>query len=59
MSEPQCEPMLKVPKTREDSNLHECILGHPIIDDLDVGYIYMTIVLIHSKPHILNSLDIK
>jgi hypothetical protein len=48
MGESQHEPMVEIGKAQEYSNLSECGLGWPVMDDLYFGWIHMYAMLIND-----------
>jgi hypothetical protein len=58
MREPQHKLTVEVGKVQEATELGRFLQGHPIVDELDIGWIHMHTLLIHDVSQILDSLHV-
>ena len=59
MEESQHELAVEIGKAQEALKLSECCWGWPIMDDLDLGWIYMYAMLINDVSHVMDPVHVE
>jgi hypothetical protein len=54
MGETQHKPAVEIGKAQEAPKLSECCWGWPVIDELDIGWIHMYVMLINDVSQVMD-----